>query len=166
MLAAGTLVGMRKGEGMILAGGAAGVAAAFNTPLAGIVFAIEAFARGFEHRTSGVVLTAVILAGLASLAILGNYSYFGSTEASLVDWRSWLAAPLCGVVGGLFGAAFTIIVVATVRRVPAIAGGLFKRYPFVFAALCWDSRWLPSASSPADVVYGTGYGEARAALEG
>jgi len=111
------------------------------------------------------VLTAVILAGLASLAILGNYSYFGSTQASLVEWQSWLAAPICGVVGGLFGAVFTIVVVATVRRVPLIAGGFFKRYPFAFAAIC---GLLAAAIGIASggLVYGTGYSEARAALEG
>jgi len=165
MLAAGTLVGMRRGDGMILAGGAAGVAAAFNTPLAGIVFAIEELARGFEHRASGVVLTAVILAGLASLAIVGNYSYFGSTEASLVEWRSWLAAPICGVIGGLLGATFTIIVVATVRRVPSLAGGFFKRYPFTLSAACGFAVAVIGVTS-GGLVYGTGYSEAKEALEG
>jgi H+/Cl- antiporter ClcA len=59
---------------LILAGGAAGVAAAFNTSLAGIVFAIEELSRSFEERTSGRVLSAVIIAGIASLAVLGNYT--------------------------------------------------------------------------------------------
>ncbi len=48
---------------LVLAGGAAGVAAAFNTPLAGLVFAIEELSHSFEARTSGTVLTAVIVAG-------------------------------------------------------------------------------------------------------
>ncbi|HEX5326808.1 MAG TPA: chloride channel protein, partial [Acetobacteraceae bacterium] len=53
-------------RGLILAGGAAGIAAAFNTPLAGVMFAIEEMSRSFEERTSGTVLTAVIVAGLLS----------------------------------------------------------------------------------------------------
>jgi H+/Cl- antiporter ClcA len=64
--------GMAQAKGLILAGSAAGVAAAFNTPLAGIVFAIEEMGRTYQARTNGLVLTAVILAGLASLGLLGN----------------------------------------------------------------------------------------------
>ena len=48
----------------ILAGAAAGLAAAFNTPLAGVVFAIEEMSSAFEHRMSGTLLTAVIVAGV------------------------------------------------------------------------------------------------------
>ncbi len=77
MLAAGRVGGMAHARGLILAGSAAGIAAAFNTPLAGIVFAIEEMGRAYEARTNGLVLSAVVLAGLASLALTGNYTYFG-----------------------------------------------------------------------------------------
>ncbi|MGZ3305266.1 MAG: chloride channel protein, partial [Asticcacaulis sp.] len=48
---------------LLLAGGATGVAAAFNTPLAGIIFAIEELGKSFEQRTSGTVIFTVMLAG-------------------------------------------------------------------------------------------------------
>lgn len=51
----------------VLAGGAAGIAVAFNTPLAGVVFAIDELSHSFEARTSGTVLTAVIGAGITTL---------------------------------------------------------------------------------------------------
>ena len=48
-------------QDLILAGGAAGIAAAFNTPLAGIVFAVEELGRRLEARTSGVLVSTCLL---------------------------------------------------------------------------------------------------------
>ncbi|NPC68113.1 chloride channel protein, partial [Komagataeibacter sp. AV436] len=59
-------------HGMILAGGAAGMAAAFNTPLAGVVFAIEELAHSFEQKSSGRTLTVIIFSGITAIALLGN----------------------------------------------------------------------------------------------
>ena len=73
----------RRQPGLILAGAAAGVAAAFNTPLAGIVFGIEEMSRAFETRTSSLIIGAVIAAGLTSLALMGNYTYFGTSATAL-----------------------------------------------------------------------------------
>ena len=72
----------------MLAGGAAGVAAAFNTPLAGMVFAIEELSHSFEARTSGTVFTAVIIAGVTTLALVGNYTYFGHTRPNWILARA------------------------------------------------------------------------------
>ena len=74
---------------MVLAGGAAGVAAAFNTPLAGVVFAIEELSHSFEARTSGKVLTAVIIAGITTMALVGNYTYFGTAPVELDFGVGW-----------------------------------------------------------------------------
>ena len=90
-------------RGLILAGGAAGVAAAFNTPLAGIVFAIEEMSRNYESRTSGTVLTSVIVAGIVSIWWLGDYTYFGTTSAILNGSSAWIPVIVCGVIGGVLG---------------------------------------------------------------
>ena len=65
---------------LVLAGAAAGLSAAFNTPLAGIVFAIEELTRSFEARASGVLITAIIIAGVIALGLNGNYTYFGTIQ--------------------------------------------------------------------------------------
>jgi len=64
-------------QDLILAGGAAGVEATFNTPFAGIVFAIEELQRRLEARTCGVLVSTMRLSGLVAVALLGNYDYFG-----------------------------------------------------------------------------------------
>ena len=121
---------------LVLAGGAAGIAAAFNTPLAGIVFAIEELSRSFEHRTSGVVLTAVIIAGIATLALMGNYTYFGVTSAVLPIGVGWAAVLFCAVAGGLAGGLFSEALIRAARGLPGRAGRFVAQRPVMFAALC------------------------------
>jgi len=151
-------------RGLILAGGAAGVAAAFNTPLAGIVFAIEELSRSFEERTSGTILTAVIVAGVTSLSLVGNYTYFGTTGAIMSEPRMWLAVPICGVIGGLLGGAFSLALVQLATALPASLREFREAHPVLFAAGCGvllaAIGWLS-----ADTTFGTGYAEAKLLLQ-
>jgi H+/Cl- antiporter ClcA len=155
----------RRQPGLILAGAAAGVAAAFNTPLAGIVFAIEEMSRAFESRTSGLVIAAVIAAGLTSLALVGNYAYFGSTTIILRNGLDWLAVPVCGIAGGLAGGLFSRIVITVARGVPGALGRGIKANPIPFALVCGFAVALCGLAS-GDTIYGTGYAQVKAALEG
>jgi H+/Cl- antiporter ClcA len=152
-------------RGLILAGGAAGVAAAFNTPLAGVVFAIEEMSRSFESRTSGTVLTAVIVAGIVSLWWLGDYTYFGSTSAVLEGNTAWVAVLMCGVVGGFAGGAFSQLLIVFSRGIPGRLGVYAKQRPVLFAAYCGFALALIGTIS-GGTTYGTGYHEARSILEG
>ena len=154
----------RRQPGLILAGSAAGVAAAFNTPLAGIVFGIEAMSRAFETRTSSIIIAAVIVAGLTSIALMGNYSYFGTSPMALQNGIDWLAIPVCGVVGGLMGGLFSRIPVAMARGLPGALGSAVKRHSLLFAALCGLAVAVCGLIS-GDTIYGTGYAQVKAALE-
>jgi H+/Cl- antiporter ClcA len=155
----------RRQPGLILAGAAAGVAAAFNTPLAGIVFGIEEMSRAFESRTSGLIIAAVIAAGLTSLALVGNYAYFGTSTTMLRNGIDWLAVPLCGVAGGLAGGLFSRIVIAVARGLRGPIGPAIKRRPIPFALFCGIAVALCGLAS-GDTIYGTGYAQVKAALEG
>jgi len=152
-------------QGLILAGGAAGIAAAFNTPLAGIVFAIEEMSRSFQHRTSGTILTSVILAGVTSMAILGDYPYFGYTSAALPLDQAWIAVLMCGGVTGLLGGLFAQLLIAMSRGLPGRAGIFARARPVAFAAACGLLLALIGLASDS-TTYGTGYAEARSLLEG
>jgi H+/Cl- antiporter ClcA len=148
---------------MILAGGAAGVAAAFNTPLAGIVFAIEELSRSFEERASGTVLTAVIIAGVMAIALIGDYTYFG--QPGVVKVPSVLAATTISVaiVGGLAGGLFSRIALIGMVALPSTLGRIRRNRPEVFAFLCGLAVAAIAAGS-GGLTYGTGYDEARSIL--
>ncbi|QOZ77808.1 chloride channel protein [Bradyrhizobium sp. CCBAU 53351] len=157
-------VSPRRQPGLILAGAAAGVAAAFNTPMAGIVFGIEEMSRAFETRTSTLIIAAVIAAGLTSLALAGNYAYFGSSAMSLGRGADWLAVPLCGVIGGLAGGLFSRIVIAMARGFSNPLGRAIKGHPLWFAFACGIAVAICGLVS-GDTIYGTGYDQVKTALE-
>lgn len=152
-------------KGLILAGAAAGVAAAFNTPLAGIVFAIEEMSRSFEERISSTILMTVIIAGVTSLALLGNYSYFGHTAEFLVFGRDWSAVLICGVAGGLFGGAFSRILIEFNKGIVGRLGNWMREKPVAFAAACGFVLALVGLAS-GSTSYGSGYMEAKSLLDG
>jgi len=153
----------RHQPGLILAGSAAGVAAAFNTPLAGIVFGIEEMSRSFEVRASGLVIGTIIAAGLTSLAFLGNYTYFGTSGAVMPFGIDWLAIPVCGVVGGLLGGLFSRLLIVFAFGFPGRVGDLVKKHPVIFAGVCGLLVAVCGVAS-GGTVYGTGYEQARAVL--
>ncbi|AVT82858.1 chloride channel protein [Rhodopseudomonas palustris] len=148
----------RRQPGLILAGASAGVAAAFNTPLAGIIFGIEEMSRSFETRSSTLIIAAVVAAGLTSIALLGNYTYFGTSPMGLRGGIDWLAIPACGIVGGAAGGLFIRCAVA------AGASTAFNRRPLIVALLCGLAVAVCGFVS-GDTIYGTGYSQVKAALE-
>jgi len=158
----GRMPGQR--HAMVLAGGAAGVAAAFNTPLAGIVFAIEELSRSFEERASGTTLTTVILAGIVAIALVGDYTYFGqpqvTTHAAAITWQVLLIAALCGLGGGVFSR----LTLTSVNYLPWGLQRLRMERPALFAGLCGLGVAALGTASGA-LTYGTGYEEARSILE-
>ena len=155
--------GMQRG--LILAGAAAGVAAAFNAPLAGVVFAIEEMSRSFEHRTVSIVVTAVIVAGVLSLALQGDYAYFGHSHATIGLRPGIEAVLVCGVVGGLAGGIFSRSLLYIAKGLPGRIGQIQRLHPIAFAALAGLTLAVLGLCT-AGRAFGTGYEEAQSVLEG
>ncbi|MDY6961312.1 MAG: chloride channel protein, partial [Pseudomonadota bacterium] len=165
MLAAGRFGGMAQGKGLILAGSAAGIAAAFNTPLAGIVFAIEEMSRTYESRANGLVLTAVVLSGLAALGLVGSYTYFGENSLAVATRLDWLMVVLCGVGGGALGACFSHGALTLSRRIRRWAQPAPLKKMLMLAAGCGLAVAVIGIVSGGQ-TFGTGYDQARSMLEG
>lgn len=125
-----------RASDLILAGGAAGIAAAFNTPLAGIVFAIEELGRRLEARTSGVLLSTIIFSGMISIALLGNYNYFGNIKVAPQNITLAVPVLIGGVVCGLLGGFFSHLMQLPQNR-PNMAIWAWRcTHPIAFAGIC------------------------------
>ncbi|MFZ5748896.1 MAG: chloride channel protein [Pseudomonadota bacterium] len=150
--------------GVLIAGGGAGVAAAFNTPLAGVAFAIEELAAAYEQRVAILVMGAVMIAGMVSLGVAGDYVYFGVIHQSLPIGSVLVLAPVMGVLGGLSGGLFSRAVLRflTPDR-PWIA--LAHRRPVLFAAGCGLTVAVLGVAT-VGATWGTGYGATKALVEG
>jgi H+/Cl- antiporter ClcA len=149
--------------GVISAGGAAGIAGAFNTPLAGVAFAIEELANAFEQRIALLVMTAILIAGIVSLGLAGDYVYFGTMPATIGLGRTLVIAPVAGIIGGLSGGLFARLVLAITFNRDRYLGPLAKR-PVAWALICGLTSAAIGIST--GLTWGTGYTEARAAIEG
>ena len=165
MLQAARWGGMAQARGLILAGSAAGIAAAFNTPLAGVVFAIEEMGRTYQARTNGLVLSAVIIAGLAALGLVGNYTYFGVSDARMGGASDWLLVLGCGIGGGALGAGFSVAALRATHRLRRFLAPDPLRRLLLVAGICGIGVAAIGLASDGQ-TFGTGYEQARAAVEG
>ena len=151
---------------LILAGGAAGVAAAFNTPLAGIMFAIEELGRRHEEaKVTGILLITVILSGLVAIGFQGNYTYFGHLDVGNVARSIVLPVLVCGLSCGLFGGIFSRLLLMP-HQYPQCKLWRFRTArPVLFAGLCGlivaMIGWLSGGYS-----FGSGYAMTASAITG
>lgn len=96
-------------KNMIMTGAAAGLAAAFNTPLGGIVFAVEELTKMHISYFKAAIFTAVIIAGLTVQSLLGPYLYLGYPNVTNLSYYILFAVVLVAIVAGLMGSAMSRI---------------------------------------------------------
>jgi H+/Cl- antiporter ClcA len=149
---------------VVIAGGAAGVSGAFNTPLAGVVFALEELAAAYEQRLTLLVMAAVVISGLVSLGIAGDYLYFGSLHDSMTMAAGLIAVPVIGVVGGVAGGLFSRLVLFVANGATPVMS-IVRRHPLLFAGACGLVIALIGFSS-GGLTWGTGYAPAKVLIEG
>jgi len=153
-------------HGLLVAGGAAGIAAAFNTPLAGIMFAIEELSRTPEQRSSGLLMSAIVLAGLIAVSIYGNATYFGIIHASGIDLSLLLPGVLVALASGLAGGLFSrLLQVSLSGQAGDGMSRLRRSHPIVFATLCGLLIAVIGVVS-AGATFGSGYSHTRDMVAG
>ena len=153
-------------HGLLVAGGAAGIAAAFNTPLAGVMFAIEELSRTPEQRNSGLIISAIVLAGLVAVSIYGNATYFGVIHVAAIDFSllgpGLLTAVLSGMAGGLFA---RLLIVSLGGQSRDAFTRWRNKQPVKFAIACGLGVALIGVTMHG-ATFGSGYAYTKAMLEG
>jgi CIC family chloride channel protein len=147
-------------KALIPVGAAAAIAAAFNTPLAAVVYSLEEIVGDLNAPVLGSVVLASATSWLVLRLLLGNNPLFVVPQYQLVHPAEFAIYAVLGVIGGLVSVALMKLLIeirSRFLRLPArtnwvqpVAGGL------IVGLMGW---WLPQ-------VLGVGYGYVGDALNG
>jgi H+/Cl- antiporter ClcA len=109
-------------QSYLLTGAAAGLAAAFNTPLGGMVFAMEELAKIHVRFFRTALFVAVIIAGLTAQGLMGPYLYLGYPDVSHLSLYIFFAVIITAIFAGWCGAAMSKMIIAILRWRKTIKG--------------------------------------------
>lgn len=148
---------------LVACGAAAGIAATFNAPVAGVFFALELILRDFAAESFGLVVLASVTASVIGRGVLGNTPFLALPPFTVDNPRQYLLFAVLGLVG-------------------ALAGTLFSRVLYAVEDLCdagWARTRLPEWARPAlgglllglvllalPQMYGVGYPVLSSAVAG
>ncbi|MCP2038671.1 chloride channel protein [Chryseobacterium sp. HSC-36S06] len=99
-------------KNMIMTGAAAGLSAAFNTPLGGIVFAVEELSKTHINYFKTALFTAVIIAGLTAQTLAGSYLYLGYPKTANVSLMVMFPVILVAGVSGILASQLSVLMLA------------------------------------------------------
>lgn len=149
-------------RGLILGGGGAGIAAAFNAPVAGMIFAFEEIGRSFEKNNAGTVIRTVVIACIVVILLVGDdYLFYGQVDANAGDWSllQWASVLFVGIIGGFLGGFFSQCVVKGTRVVSRCMQWNMWITPLVIGGALATLGLISDGET-----YGSGYPQAQAIL--
>lgn len=145
---------------LIPVGAAAAIAAAFNTPLAAVLFALEEIVGDLNAPVMGAVVLASATAWMVLRVLLGNHPLFKVPQYELVHPAEFAVYAVLGVAGGMVSAAFTKLLLGMRARFLRFPQKTVWFQPVAGGLLVGLTGWFVPQ------VLGVGYGFVGEALNG
>ena len=121
---------------LVASGACAGLAGAFNAPLAGVMFGLEEIHKNFSKLALLTALLASIASDLISKAFYGTSSALGLGLVTLFKYRYYWVFVLVGVIMGFVGALYNFTLIGTQKLYRKLPIPVWMRIviPFICAA--------------------------------
>lgn len=149
-----------KVKALIPVGAAAAIAAAFNTPLAAVLFSLEEIMGDLNAPVLGSVVLASATSWFVLRLLLGNNPLFRVPQYQLVHPIEFAIYGVLGVVGGLVSVAFTKLLLGMRERFLQFSKKTVWFQPVAGGLLVGLMGWFVPQ------VLGVGYGYVGDALNG
>lgn len=147
-------------------GAAAGLAAAFNTPLAGVTFVLEELIGDLNSRLLGSVLLGAMLGALVAHGIIGPQPSFSLAAIGEPSWYSYLLVPVVAAAGALVGVAFQKSALGLRARQKKLTVVPAWLRPAIGGLVCWALGVFVFLQTGKLGVFGLGYDDLSEALTG
>jgi len=149
-----------KVKALLPVGAAAAIAAAFNTPLAAVLFALEEIVGDLHAPMIGAVVLASATSWAVLRLLLGNSPLFKVPQYQLVHPAEFAIYAVLGVAGGLASVAFTKLLLGMRERFLRFPQKTVWFQPVAGGLLVGIVGWFVPQ------VLGVGYGYVGNALNG
>jgi len=146
-------------------GAAAGLAAAFNTPLAAISFVLEEILGDLNSRLLGSVVLASVCGAFVVYALMGSQPSFLMPAVDVSSWNMYLAVPVVAFLSALAGVLFqrgALDLRTKMRQMRQLPAWL---RPFVGGVITWAVGCTVYLTCHRLGVFGLGYEDLSDALE-